>query len=67
MGRIEPVQGNRVNGRGRTSCCYTYRTRQVKAVHVVERSDVPYMDVTVFSYPMPVDKSRVYTYSCLLC
>ena len=56
MGRIEPAQGNLVNGRGRTSRCFTYRTRQVKALHVVEGSDVSYMDVTVGSYPMPVDK-----------
>ena len=49
MGRIEPAEGNLVNGRGRTSCCLiTYRTRQVKAVHAV--------DMIVGSYPMPVDK-----------
>ena len=49
MGTTEPAQGTLVNGRGRTSCClFTYRTRQVKALHVV--------DVIVGRYPMPVDK-----------
>ena len=40
MGRIEPAQGNLhvVNGHGRTSCCFTCRTRQAKALDVVEGS-----------------------------
>ena len=56
MGIIGPAQGNLVNGRGRTYRCFTYRTLQVKALHVVEGSDVSCKDVTVGSYPMLVDK-----------
>ena len=56
MGSIEPYQGYLINGRGRTSRCLIDRTRQVKALHVVEGSDLSYMDETVGSYPMSVEK-----------